>query len=232
MQPAQLTRASASGLEAVDGRRSLSPEAILVECAERDFERGLARMRARIREAHGPVVGPTIDALVVGAVATLRLRSRRRDDARFLIELARRVQAGEDGERVAAEHIDEVLRLRDSMAAIARANDPDLHPAKEIATALFARRLPDLARLASVQDAVDYDDLVRKAFPDRSEVEAIVEDNLRSAERIVSHLERHPHVLRVPQSLAPRIAHTAREFIVWKGADVRRGVDEIYRGRC
>lgn len=232
MQPAQLARASASDPEVTEGRSGLSPEAILVECAERDLERGLARMRARIREVHGPVVGPTIDALVLGAVATLRLRSRRRDDARFLIELARRVHAGEDGERVAAEHIDDLLRLKGSMTAIARASDPDLQPAREIATALFARRLPDLARLASVQDPEDYDDLVRKAFPDRSEVEAIVEDNLRSAERIVSHLEKHPHVLRVPQSLAPRIAHTAREFLVWKGADVRRSVDEIYRGRC
>lgn len=215
MQPAILTRATA--------------EALLVECAERDFERGLARMRERIRAAHGPFVGPTIDALVVGAVATLRLRARRRDDMRFLIELARRVQAGEDERKLAAEHIDHVLRLRDAMSAIARADDPDLAPARDIALDLFARRLPDLARLAAVDEAADYDDLVRKAFPDKREVETIVEDNLRAAERIVAHLERHPRLLRVPTTLAPRIAQTAREFLAWKTSDVKRGVDEIYR---
>ncbi|HUR69096.1 MAG TPA: hypothetical protein VM370_07600 [Candidatus Thermoplasmatota archaeon] len=203
-------------------------DAILVEQAERELEKGLARMRARIREAHGLFVGATIEAVVVGAVATLRLRSRRREDARLLLGLARRVQAGEDARAIAEQHLDHVLRLDDRMSAVVRAHDPALEPAKALALDLFARRLPDLARLASVEEAESYDDLVRKAFPQQGQVEAIVEDNARMVAAMVDHLERHPHVLHAPRSLTPKLAAMARDMIAWQVAEAKRGVAEIY----
>lgn len=200
-----------------------------MEHAEEDLERGIARIRARVREAHGPFVGSTMDALVVGAVATLRLRARRREDARFLISLARRVQAGEDPRAIAEEHVDDVLRLRDSMASLVRSHDPDLQPARALALDLFARRLPDLARLASVDDPRDYDDLVRRAFPERSHVEEVVEDNARTVAAMVDHLERHPHLLHAPRSLTPKLASIARDMVAWTTREARRGIDEIYK---
>lgn len=203
-------------------------DAILVAHAEADLEKGLARIRARIREAHGPIAGPAIEALVTGAVATLRLRARRRDDARFLLALAHRVEAGEDPRELARQHLDHVLRLDDKMGFLAKDDAPEFQPVKEMALDLFARRLPDLARMASVEGPEDYDDLVRRAFPGRAAVEAIVDDNMRTVAAMVEHLEQNPHVLHAPRSLTPKLAAMARDMLAWTSTEAKRGIEEIY----
>lgn len=201
---------------------------ILVARARQDFEDGLVHTRKTLRAKHGMIVGGTLDALVMGAVAALHLRTRLPEDVAHLLELAHRVAKGEDPAPLAEAHVDRVLRLKSKMHLIAREDDPAFGEIRAMATALFARRLPDLARLAIVPDPIDYDDLVRKAFPERAHVDAIVADNARSVETMIVHLEKHPHVLRVPASMAPRIAASAREMVTWKLAEVRAGVDAIY----
>jgi hypothetical protein len=203
---------------------------ILTERAHLDFEEGLAHARLRIRETHGRFAGATLDALIMGAVTALGVRSRMRADVRHLLALAHRVEAGEDARALAKEHLDHVLRLKQAMHLIAREDDPDFQHVKRLAENLFADRLPDLARLASIKDAASYADLVRKAFPERAPVDAIVDDNAERVRAIVAHLEDHPHVLHAPRGLAVKLAATARDMIEWKVDDVRRGVDDIYGG--
>lgn len=208
----------------------MSPDAddILVERAQLDFEDGLTYARGRIRATYGRIVGAALDALVMGAVTALGIRSRMRSDVRHLIDLAHRVAAGEDARRLAEEHVDEVLRLKQAMHLIAREDDPDFQHVKRLATELFADRLPDLARMADVKGAASYEEIVRKAFPDRSEVDAMVDDNAARVLAIVEHIEAHPHMLHAPRNLAGKLAATAREMVAWKVAEVRRGVAEIY----
>ena len=209
--------------------RALSrADEILLERAQLDFEEGLAHLRDSIREGNGRIVGATLDAVIMGAIATLGIRARMKEDVRHLLDLAHRVAAGEDPRPLAAEHLDRVLRLKRSMHLIAREDDPAFQHVRALALDLFARRLPDLARLATVADPEDYDDLVRKAFPARAEVDAIVDDNARVVEEIIAHVERNPHVLLAPRAMLPRIAAMARGELAWKLAVVRKGVDEIY----
>ena len=201
---------------------------ILAQHAEADFEVGFAHARQRIRETHGRIVGATLDALVVGAVSTLGVRSRMRQDVRELVALAHRAAKGEDPRKLGEEHIDSILRLKSKMHLIAREDHPDFQPIMALAEGLFAKRLPDLARLVAVKEAATYDDIVRQAFPERTHVDAMVDDNAQAVAAMIEHLEKHPHVLRMPSSLTPKMAAMAREFIDWKVAEVRRGVDEIY----
>lgn len=201
---------------------------ILIERAQRDFDDGLAHARKRIKETHGRIAGATLDALIVGAVTTLHVRARMAEDVQALIALARRAIAGEDPDALATAHLDHVLRLKQKMGLIAREDDPAFLRIKEMMRVLFARRLPDLGRMANVQEPTDYDDLVRRAFPERAEVDALVEDNARRVLEIIDMLEKNPHVLRAPKSFVPGIASMAREFTAWKVAEVKRGVDEIY----
>lgn len=205
-----------------------SADEIILARAKQDFEDGLAHTRKTLRAKHGLFVGGTLDALVMGGVAALHLRTRMPEDVAHLLEIAHRVAKGEDPVPLAEAQIDRVLRLKSKMHLIAREDDPAFGEIRAMAVALFARRLPDLARLSSVPDPAGYDDLVRRAFPDRAHVDALVDDNARSVEAIIAHLEKHPHVLRVPASTAPKIAASAREMLTWKLAEVRRGVDAIY----
>lgn len=205
---------------------------IIVARAELDFEGGLAHARSRIKETHGFLAATTLDALITGAVAALHLRTRMAKDVRELIDIARRVQKGEAARPLAAVHLDHVLRLKRGMHLIAREDDPAFLAIREMCLDLFEARLPDLARMAAIQDPKDYPDLVRKAFPDRAHVDAIVDDNATRVAAILDHLEKNPHVLRMPQAMAPKLAATAREFLAWKVADVKRGVDEIYAERA
>ena len=202
---------------------------IIVERAQKDFEDGLAHARQRIKETHGRFAGAALDALVASAVAALHVRARMPTDVRELIAIARRAQKGEDARALCAAQLDHVLRLKRGMHLIAREDDPEFQRIREMTLDLFEARLPDLARMASVEGAADYADLVRKAFPDRAHVDALVDDNTRRVEAILAHLEGHPHILRMPQSMAPKLSQSAREFLAWKVADVKRGVDEIYR---
>ncbi|HVM44385.1 MAG TPA: hypothetical protein VM582_00515 [Candidatus Thermoplasmatota archaeon] len=203
-------------------------DALIIERAQQDFEDGLAYARSRIRATHGKIVGASLEALVMGAVAALHVRTRMRDDVRQLLALAHRVDAGEDARALAEQHLDHVLRLKSAMHLIAREDDPEFKVIRAMALDLFALRLPDLARMAAVPDPADFDDLVRKAFPDRAHVDAMIDDNAARVLAIVAHLESHPHVLHAPRALAPKLAAMARDMTAWKVAEVRRGVDEIY----
>lgn len=208
---------------------SVSADDILVRRAELDFEEGLAHARQRIKETHGRLAGAALDALITGAVAALSVRARMGHDVRDLIDIARRAQKGEDARVLAAAHLDHILRLKRGMHLIAREDDPEFLYVREMALDLFEARLPDLARMAAVDAPASYADLVRKAFPSREPVDLIVADNARRVALILDHLEKHPHVLRMPGSMAPKLAASAREFLAWKVADVKKGVDEIYR---
>ena len=201
---------------------------IIVKRAELDFEQGLAHARQRIKETHGFLVATTLDALVTGAVAALHMRTRMAKDVRELIDISRRVQKGEDARKLSAAHLDHILRLKRGMHLIAREDDPAFLAIREMCLDIFEARLPDLARMATVEGPEDYVDLVRKAFPERAHVDAMIDDNAARVGAIFDHLEKHPHVLRMPQSMAPKLAKTAREFLDWKVADVKQGVDEIY----
>ncbi|HET6405298.1 MAG TPA: hypothetical protein VFH78_11680 [Candidatus Thermoplasmatota archaeon] len=205
-----------------------SADDILVERAQLDFEDGLAHARQRIKETHGRLAGAALDALVMGAVAALQVRARMPNDVRELIAIARRAQNGESARELGAAHLDHILRLKRGMHLIAREDDPAFQHLRELALDLFEVRLPDLARMAAVEGATSYPDLVRKAFPDRAEVDRIVDDNAARVSAMLDHLEKNPHVLRMPQSMAPKLGASAREFLAWKVADVKKGVDEIY----
>lgn len=201
---------------------------IIVRHAELDFEQGLAHARQRVKETHGRISGAALDALITTAVAALHVRTRMAKDVRELIGIARRAEQGENARELGAAHLDHILRLKRGMHLIAREDDPEFLRVREMALDLFEARLPDLARMAAVREPRDYADLVRKAFPDRAHVDALVDDNARRVEAMLDHLEKHPHILRMPQALAPKLAHSTREFLDWKVADVKRGVDEIY----
>lgn len=205
-----------------------SSDDVIVERAKLDFDEGLAHARERIRATNGRLAGAALDALVMGAVKALGIRARMGDDVRHLLSLAHRVNAGEDPRKLAAEHLDHVLRMKQTMHLIAKEDDPEFQHVKRLALDLFADRLPDLARMAAVKDPASYDDLVRQAFPDRAHVDAMIDDNGARVTAIVDHLEKHPHVLHAPRGLALKMASTAREMIHWKVEQVKRGVDEIY----
>lgn len=207
---------------------STTTDEILVERAVLDFEDGLAHLRRTLREKHGRLLGGTLDALIMGAVTALGVRSRMREDVRHLLSIAHRVNAGEDPRALAEQEIDRVLRLKQKMHLIAREDDPEFQRIRALSLEVFAQRLPDLARMAAVRDPVDYPDIVRRAFPDRAYVDAMVEENARAVHLIVDHLEKHPQVLHAPRALAGALARTAREMVDWKLADVRRAVAEIY----
>lgn len=201
---------------------------LLVARAEADFEAGLAHARERLRASHGRIAGAALDALVMGAVAALHVRARLGKDVRDLVEIARRAQRGEDARVLGAQHLDHILRLKRGMHLIAREDDPEFLYVREMALDLLEARLPDLARMAAVEGATSYDEVVRKAFPDRAHVDHLVDDNARRVGALLDHLEKHPHVVRMPQTMAPKLAQSAREFLAWKVAEVKRGVDEIY----
>lgn len=195
--------------------------------AERDFEDGLAHARETIRQGSGRIVAASLDALVMGAVGALELRQRMREDVRFLIGLAHRVERGEDPARLADENLARALRLK-QLSLVAREKDPNFRFVLDVCRENFAKRLPDLARMVGVPEPKDYEDVVRRAFPDKAHVQAIVRDNRAFTLAITDHLERHPDLLRVPRATVPRFAAIARDMIEWQTARILRSVDEIY----
>lgn len=207
-----------------------SADALILERAEIDLEEGIAHAK-EVARAHAPnrFLSGAMEAVVTGAVATLHLRTRFREDVAFLMELAHRVNGGDDPAALAAEHLGRVVHLKE-MGLLAREKDPDFAPVLDLARGNFAKRLPDLARLVAVKAPASYEALVREAFPDRSEVDRIVDENRALTLRVVEHFERHPHLLRIPTAWAPVLARTAREVVEWQTERVRRGVEEIYAG--
>lgn len=205
-----------------------SADDILVARAEADLETGLAHTRAELKRKHNVFVSATLDGIVMTAVAAISLRTRMKEDVRLLLGVAHEVAQGADPRPLAEKHLDHVLRLKSKMNLIAREDDPEFQAIRAMALDLFVKRLPDLAKMVSVADPKDYDDIVRRAFPDRAYVDAMVDDNARVMFAIIDHLEKHPHVLRIPQGLSGKMASMARDMTTWKAAEVKRGVAEIY----
>lgn len=202
-------------------------EDLIVARAERDLDDGIAHAMSLLRAGHSRPVGAALAALVGASMRTLHLRERIEIDSRYLLTFARRLDAREPVERLVAEAWPELVRRR-RLHLVVREKDPEYPPAEREFLAFFALRLPDLARLARVTGATSYDDLVRRAFPDRAEVDAMVTENGAFAHATVARFEAHPHLLRVPAGMVPKLAATAREFVDWQVAKIRRGVDEIY----
>lgn len=204
-----------------------SADALILQRAEQDLDEGIAHARHVAREHAPALLKGAYEAAVTTAITTIHLRSRFRDDVTFILELAHRVDGGDDPEELAREHLPRVLHEKE-LALLARTKDPEFQPLVEWARENFAARLPDLATMVAVKAPASYEALVRAAFPDRKRVDAIVDANAAHVLRVVAHLEAHPHLLRLPHAWAPRLARTAREVVEWQTARVRRGVEEIY----
>lgn len=206
---------------------------ILLDHAERDLDEGLDFVRRRIREtASGPFgfVARGLEAAILAGLAALELRPRLREDVAFLLRLADEVTAGADAAKLAEENLARVLRLKE-LGLVVKVKDPAFQPILDLCRASFTARLPDLARMAAVPDPADYDDLLRRAFPDRADPERIVAENRELMIRIVEHAERNPHLLRMASGFVPRVAELARDVTEWKTQQVLRGIDQTYGPR-
>jgi hypothetical protein len=203
-------------------------DAWIIERAQRDLEEGIHHTLERIRASHpNPFVWRPMEAAVTAAIRGLQLRHRYHEDVKLLLSLAHRVADGEDPAALAEENLARAVHLRE-LSFVVREKDPAFAPILAAAQRTFALRLPDLARMARVEDAASYDEVVRRAFPDRKEVEAIVASNRAYTLELVEHLEKHPHLLRVPPSWIPRFADVAREIIDWQTARILKALDTIY----
>jgi hypothetical protein len=216
--------------------RAVQPaaERILLAKAEADLDAGLAHLRERLAsEAHGPLafLARAVESAVMGGLAALELRPRLRDDVQFLVDLARRVQAGEDPERLAAENVARVLRLRE-LGLLVRTKDPRFQPVLDRCREDMARRLPDLAHMVAVPDPRDYDDLLLRAFPTRETPDRIVAENGALMAWIFDQADAHPELLRIPRNLVPKLTRIGRDVTRWQIDRVQRGLDEAYGKRA
>ena len=202
-------------------------EELLVQRAEVDLAAGIDYHVERIRSSGHPLFARAMESGVTGAIRVIQLRERFRDDVLFICSLARRAHAGEDPRKLAEENIAQALRLKE-MGLIAREKDPAFQAILADARDLMALRLPDLGRMVAVEDPKDYDDIVRRAFPERAYVEAMVRDNRTRVLAIVRRIGEDPHVLRVPRSWVPKLQDIARDLVEWQTARVLKGLDEIY----
>lgn len=205
---------------------------LILEKAQEDFEEGLAFLRERLRSGtgHPTFVARAMEAGILGAIATLQLRPRYREDVLFLLGLGHRVAAGEDAATLARENLDRALRMRE-LALVARVRDPAFPRVREIALGVFEARLPDLAKMVAVGEAPDYDHLVRAAFPEEAPVVAMIEENRVSMLALVEHVAGHPGILRIPASWVPSLSLVASDMIEWESARVLEAVRRIYAGR-
>lgn len=211
-------------------RPHTAAERIILAKAEADLDAGLHHLRERLAsEAHGPLafLARGVEAAVMGGITALELRPRMRDDVTFLMDLAKRVNAGEDPAILAKENIARVLRVRE-LNLVVRVKDPDFQPVLARCEAEMAMRLPDLGRMVAIEDPKDYDDLLLRAFPTRELPDRIVAENTALMEWIFEHALAHPHVVRLPRSLLPKLATLGRDVTRWQTARVLRGLDEAY----
>lgn len=205
---------------------------LIVERAQQDFEEGLEWVRLRLRDpnrGHSTVVARAMELGVMGAVSTLQLRPRYKDDVHFLLGLAHRVNAGEDPTTLARENLPRVLRMRE-LALVARVREPPFQRVLDLALDVFQARLPDLARMAAVKEPASYGDLVRRAFPDAKYVLGFIEENREIMTEIVNHFETHPKLLRIPGSWVPSLASVAREVVDWETDRVTTSVRRMFDG--
>ena len=207
---------------------------LILERAEQDLEEGLEWVRQRLRDprrGHSPIVARAMEVGVMGAVSTLQLRPRYKDDVLFLLGLARRVNAGESAVDLAREHLPRALRMRE-LSLVARVKDAEFQPVLDLTRAIFAARLPDLARMVAVPDPASYPDLVRRAFPDPQYVVGFVEENRNLMFDIVGHVEARPRLLRLPSSWVPGLASVAREVVDWETQRVVASVRAMYDAKA
>ncbi|MEA3201913.1 MAG: hypothetical protein QOE90_3341 [Thermoplasmata archaeon] len=205
-------------------------ERIILAKAESDLDAGLSHLRERLaREAHGPLafLARGLEAAVMGGLAALELRPRLRDDVVFLMDLAKRVHAGEDPAPLAREHLPRVLRVRE-LNLVVKVKDPRFAPVLARCEAEMALRLPDLARMVMVEEPKDYDELLLAAFPTREIPDHIVAENTQLMDWIFGYAEQHPDLLRLPRSVVPKLATIGRDVTAWQTARVVRGLDEAY----
>lgn len=205
-----------------------SAEELILDVAERDLDEGIAHVRELMRERFKRAFWEKpIEAAVVGAIHTIQLRSRFREDVKVLCALAARVNAGEDAAALARDNLERVVHLRE-LGLVARVKEPAFQEILERDRAFFAERLPDLARLVAAGPAVDYPALVRQAWGAPERPREIVLGNTAHIQETIRALEKQPQLLRVPHSWIPRIAEIARDVVDWQTARVLAGIDRIY----
>lgn len=202
---------------------------LIVDRAQEDFEEGLQWIRERLRQPGrgSAFMARAMEVGVMGAVSTLQLRPRYRDDVVFLLALAHRVNAGEAPAALAQENLPRALRVRE-LSLVARVKEPDFQRVLDLALGIFETRLPDLGRMVAVEDPVDYPDLVRRAFPDEAYVLAFIDENRRTMIEMVDHFEKHPALLRVPDSWVPTLCAMGRDMVEWESARVGASVRAMY----
>lgn len=210
----------------------IDPQAsrIIVQKAEADLDAGLEHLRKLLAsETHGKLafLARAVEGAVLGGIAMLELRPRMRDDVHFLIGLAGQVHDGADPAALADEHLLRVIRHRE-LGLVVRVKEPEFQPVVEMARAAMTKRLPDLARMVSVEAPKDYDDLLLRAFPTVDEPRQIVAENRELMDAIFAHAEAHPHLLRIPKTLVPRLANLAREVTDWQTKRVEEGLRQAY----
>lgn len=202
---------------------------VLVERAARDVEETLEELKRRLRAGPGGLTR-ALELGVLGLVGLLDPRGRIQRDVDKLLDVARRHREGADAAALARHHIHDTLGVRE-LNLVLRVKEPAFAQLLSLSERVFRERLPDLARMAAVDEPAGYPDLVRRAFPDRAEVEGIVDENVRDVLAMLAHVERNPRILRVPASWLPKLVGLAREMIAWKLDEVRREVDDIYVAR-
>lgn len=205
-------------------------DALVLERAEQDFNEGLEWVRTRLREnkAHPPLVARAMEMGVMGAVSTLQMRPRYRDDVLFLLNLAHRVNAGEDAATLARDNLDRALRMRE-LRLVARVAEPEFAPILDRARDIFVARLPDLARMVAVPDPDTYPDLVTRAFPDEAHVLGLIAENRAAMLEIIDHFARHPRLLRIPQAWVPSLTQISRDVVEWETDRVSASVRRMYK---
>lgn len=205
-------------------------ERIILAKAEADLDAGLGNLRERLaKEINGPLafLARGVEAAVMGGITALELRPRMREDVQFLMDLAKRVHAGEDPARLARENIQRVLRVRE-LNLVVKVKDAKFQPVVARCEAEMAKRLPDLARMVAVEDPKDYDDLLRRAFPTRELPDQIVAENTLLMDWIFAYAEANPELLRIPRSLVPKLTTIGRDVTHWQTARVKAGLDATY----
>jgi hypothetical protein len=205
-------------------------ERIILAKAEADLDAGLAHLRERLaREAHGPLafLARGVEAAVMGGLAALELRPRMREDVQFLMDLAKRVHAGEDPAKLAEENVARVLRLRE-LNLVVKVKDARFQPIVERCGREMAKRLPDLARMVMVEEPTSYDDLLVKAFPTRTTPDEIIRDNTALMTWIFDQADANPDLLRLPRSVVPKLTTVGRDVTSWQTQRVNDGLDQAY----
>ncbi len=208
------------------GARVAADELIIAQ-AEKDVEAGVGRAIELVHAGHSRPVAIALDGLVRTAIRTLRVRERVHDEVGFVLALARRHAAGEDAATLAAEGVPELLR-RKRTHLVVRVNAPSYGELVASFEAALTARLPDLARLVAVDDAADYPALLRTAFPDRAEADAILDEQAVWIREVIAHFGQHPDLLRVPRRLVARLVDTAGDMIEWQIERARADVDAAY----